>query len=87
MRMGAAGQAAHCSLSMSMSFSSKSLMRSWLAASNMNVTESPWSSACIHAGSHGCVLWLAIIENNFSLQAYSTPINLLENARINNVKP
>ena len=39
-------RAAHCSLSMSMSFSSKSLMRSWLAASNMNVTESPWSSAC-----------------------------------------
>lgn len=64
MRMGAAGQAAHCSLSMSMSFSSKSLMRSWLAASNMNVTESPWSSACIHAGSHDCVLWLAVIENN-----------------------
>ena len=63
MRMNAVGQAAHCSLSMSMSFSSKSLMRSWLAASNMNVTESPWSSACIHAGSHDHVLRLAMIEN------------------------
>ena len=36
----------HCSLSMSMSFSSKSLWRSWPGLSNRNVTESPVSSAC-----------------------------------------
>ena len=35
-----------CSLSISISFSSKSEMRSWLGVSNMNVTVSPWSSAC-----------------------------------------
>lgn len=45
-------QPTHCSLSMSISFSSKSLMRSWLAASNMKVTESPWSSACADAEFH-----------------------------------
>ena len=57
---------AHCSLSMSISFSSKSLWRSWLGLSNRNVTESPVSSACIQ-GMHGlehtviiytsCVRW------------------------------
>ena len=36
----------YCSLSMSISFSSKSLWRSWLGLSNRNVTESPVSSAC-----------------------------------------
>ena len=35
-----------CSLSMSISLSSKSLMRSWFSLSNMNVIVSPWSSAC-----------------------------------------
>lgn len=38
-----------CSLSMSISFSSKSLMRSWFSLSNMNVMVSPWSSACARA--------------------------------------
>ena len=37
----AQGRVTHCSESMSISLSSKSLMRSWLAASNMKVTESP----------------------------------------------
>ena len=50
-----------CSLSMSISFSSKSLMRSWFSLSNMNVIVSPWSSACTQAAgeaSHasGCFL-------------------------------
>ena len=42
--------ATHCSLSMSMSFSSKSLWRSWPGLSNRKVTESPVSSACIRQG-------------------------------------